>query len=52
MCFFFLLENMQPTPVETDVLISNLRLKNAYKAKYFNDYLFFSLKNNIRKNSS
>ena len=42
----FSLENIQPAPVETGVLISNLKYSSTMK--YFNDYLFFILKRDIK----
>ena len=46
----FWLENIQPAPVETGVLISNLKysLTDVYTMKYFIDYLFFILKRDLK----
>ena len=44
----FLLKNIQPEPVETVILI-RYWLTDVYTTKYFNNYLFFSLKRDIKK---
>ena len=41
----FTIENIQPTPI----IISRYWSTKPYKTKYFNDYIFFSLKKNIEK---
>ena len=47
----FSIENYQRVPQENDAPIINTRYWSTepYKTKYFNDYVFFSLKENIEK---
>lgn len=47
----FSIENLQPGPVENDSPVINMRYwsTESYRTKYFNDYILFSLKENILK---
>ena len=47
----FSLENLQPAPLETSALIVNLRYWSTgpYQTTFFNDYVFYSLKNDVLK---
>ena len=47
----FPIENYQRVPQENEAPIINTRYWSTepYKTKYFNDYVFFSLKENIEK---
>ena len=47
----FLIENYQPGPIENNTPIINSRYWSTqpYRTKFFNDYIFFSLKENILK---
>ena len=47
----FSIENFQPGPVENDSPIINTQYSSIEpsRTKYFNDYIFFSLKENILK---
>ena len=47
----FTIENIQPSPEEISTPIINSRYWSTepYRTRYFNDYVFFSLKKNIEK---
>ena len=47
----FLIENLQPGPVEIDSPIVNMQYSSTEpcRTKHFNDYVFFILKENILK---
>ena len=47
----FTIENIQPSPKELGAPIINSRYwsNEPYRTRYFNDYVFFSLKENIEK---
>ena len=47
----FSIENLQPAPVESSEPILNVRYYSTkpYKTTFFNNYVFFSLKNDISK---
>ena len=49
----FTIENIQPSREEIDTPIINSRYWSTepYRTRYFNDYAFFSLKENIEKKS-
>ena len=47
----FTIENIQPSPEEIDAPIINSRYWSTepYRSRYFNDYVFFSLTENIER---
>ena len=47
----FTIENIQPSPdeISTPIINSRYRSTEPYRTPYFNDYVFFSLKENIEK---